>query len=171
MSASADVLAQAKVEIDLAAIPEGKNVRSNRSHYIPQQVPELTKPGHYQVARQARLHPSPHRRRNQGGRRHQVGSPARPAVRWRPCSEARMAHHAGCLHALGMRTHWRGRRLWRLVLPMPRLSLRHLRPHKKGTGAIELGDSCVRLPRGGQGCHWLEGDVCVRAWEAEGLCQ
>jgi ubiquinol-cytochrome c reductase iron-sulfur subunit len=33
MSASADVLAQAKVEIDLAAIPEGKNVRSPR--YIP----------------------------------------------------------------------------------------------------------------------------------------
>jgi len=28
MSASADVLAQAKVEIDLAAIPEGKNVRT-----------------------------------------------------------------------------------------------------------------------------------------------
>ncbi len=27
MSASADVLAQAKVEIDLNAIPEGKNVR------------------------------------------------------------------------------------------------------------------------------------------------
>jgi len=31
MSASADVLAQAKVEIDLAAIPEGKNVR----FYLP----------------------------------------------------------------------------------------------------------------------------------------
>lgn len=32
MSASADVLAQAKVEVDLAAIPEGKNVRySSRS--------------------------------------------------------------------------------------------------------------------------------------------
>ena len=29
MSASADVLAQAKVEIDLAAIPEGKNVRTH----------------------------------------------------------------------------------------------------------------------------------------------
>ena len=27
MSASADVLAMAKVEVDLAAIPEGKNVR------------------------------------------------------------------------------------------------------------------------------------------------
>ena len=32
MSASADVLAQAKVEIDLAAIPEGKNVRHNLKH-------------------------------------------------------------------------------------------------------------------------------------------
>jgi ubiquinol-cytochrome c reductase iron-sulfur subunit len=31
MSASADVLAQAKVEIDLAAIPEGKNVRYHDS--------------------------------------------------------------------------------------------------------------------------------------------
>ena len=31
MSASADVLAQAKVEIDLSAIPEGKNVRQIRS--------------------------------------------------------------------------------------------------------------------------------------------
>ena len=30
MSASADVLAQAKVEIDLAAIPEGKNVSNAR---------------------------------------------------------------------------------------------------------------------------------------------
>lgn len=31
MSASADVLAQAKVEIDLAAIPEGKNVTEDPS--------------------------------------------------------------------------------------------------------------------------------------------
>jgi ubiquinol-cytochrome c reductase iron-sulfur subunit len=31
MAASADVLAQAKVEIDLAAIPEGKNVSFNSS--------------------------------------------------------------------------------------------------------------------------------------------
>jgi hypothetical protein len=35
MSASADVLAQAKVEIDLAAIPEGKNVRLSQLHRIP----------------------------------------------------------------------------------------------------------------------------------------
>lgn len=34
MSASADVLAQAKVEIDLAAIPEGKNVRLTTSCLI-----------------------------------------------------------------------------------------------------------------------------------------
>jgi hypothetical protein len=69
MSASADVLAMAKVEVDLAAIPEGKNVSISRR-------PGLTKPwlhdsiarltgyfplllGHYQVARKARLHPTP----------------------------------------------------------------------------------------------------------------
>lgn len=31
MSASADILAQAKVEIDLSAIPLGKNVRRNQT--------------------------------------------------------------------------------------------------------------------------------------------
>lgn len=34
MSASADVLAQAKVEISLGAIPEGKNVRVSIRHLI-----------------------------------------------------------------------------------------------------------------------------------------
>jgi ubiquinol-cytochrome c reductase iron-sulfur subunit len=37
MSASADVLAQAKVEIDLAAIPEGKNVRLPQLYRLPGQ--------------------------------------------------------------------------------------------------------------------------------------
>ena len=66
MSASADVLAMAKVEVDLAAIPEGKNVRT------PQCCPymlfsietlsltQLFSSGHHQVAWQARLHPSPY---------------------------------------------------------------------------------------------------------------
>lgn len=36
MSASADVLAQAKVEISLGAIPEGKNVRVSIHHLIRQ---------------------------------------------------------------------------------------------------------------------------------------
>ena len=39
MSASADVLAQAKVEIDLAAIPEGKNVRLQRSPFFGHEPP------------------------------------------------------------------------------------------------------------------------------------
>lgn len=39
MSASADVLAQAKVEIDLAAIPEGKNVRPLYPQPPPPQHP------------------------------------------------------------------------------------------------------------------------------------
>jgi hypothetical protein len=60
MAASADVLAQAKVEISLGAIPEGKNVCSARSAPIPGLcLTHVT--GHYQMARQARLHPPPHR--------------------------------------------------------------------------------------------------------------
>jgi ubiquinol-cytochrome c reductase iron-sulfur subunit len=44
MSASADVLAQAKVEIDLAAIPEGKNVRAAPHLTPPTASPKLTTP-------------------------------------------------------------------------------------------------------------------------------
>jgi hypothetical protein len=34
MSASADILAMAKVEVDLSAIPEAKNVRTTINHCI-----------------------------------------------------------------------------------------------------------------------------------------
>lgn len=59
MSASADVLAMAKVEVDLSTIPEGKNVRdlNNKSW-----VWILTGAGDHQMARQARFHPPPNGR-------------------------------------------------------------------------------------------------------------
>lgn len=55
MSASADVLAQAKVEIALGAIPEGKNVRQFlRAPFTPSIaiIPNIgvSFPGHHQVA-------------------------------------------------------------------------------------------------------------------------
>lgn len=66
MSASADVLAMAKVEVDLATIPEGKNVsvstpgEANAARGYNEGV-FLTNSivGHHQVARKARLHPTP----------------------------------------------------------------------------------------------------------------
>ena len=68
MSASADVLAQAKVEIGLAAIPEGKNVCYSFRPFRGQLVANrwqshkltLVPTGHHQVAWQARLHPPPY---------------------------------------------------------------------------------------------------------------
>lgn len=66
MSASADVLAQAKVEIGLGTIPEGKNVRlmpcfcgllATASRMATNVKPTI---GHHQVAWQARFHPSPY---------------------------------------------------------------------------------------------------------------
>lgn len=58
MSASADVLAQAKVEIDLSAIPEGKNVCLIKANGW--KSPSVTILGHYQMAGEARFHPPPH---------------------------------------------------------------------------------------------------------------
>lgn len=69
MSASADVLAQAKVEVDLSAIPLGKNV-SSALILLPgplaQSLAHTTHVlGHNQMARETCLHPSPNPRRNQ----------------------------------------------------------------------------------------------------------
>lgn len=68
MSASADVLAQAKVEVGLGAIPEGKNVRDLISHCaLPPgilgdngNINLYMAIGYHQVAWQARFHPSPY---------------------------------------------------------------------------------------------------------------
>ena len=68
MSASADVLAQAKVEIDLSAIPEGKNVFSPRSHVVFIKITDRISLDNCQMAWKACLHPPSHRRRDQGCR-------------------------------------------------------------------------------------------------------
>jgi hypothetical protein len=66
MSASADILAMAKVEVDLASIPEGKNV-SYTTRLVISKEGVLTGAGHHQMARQARLRPPPNRRRDRTG--------------------------------------------------------------------------------------------------------
>ena len=58
MAASADVLAQAKVEVDLSAIPLGRNVRLI-SFVDSGSRPLTITTGHHKMARQARLHPPP----------------------------------------------------------------------------------------------------------------
>jgi hypothetical protein len=61
MSASADVLAMAKVEVDLSTIAEGKNVRIQIgwSYHVGQAD---LRTGHYQMARKASFHPPQNRR-------------------------------------------------------------------------------------------------------------
>ena len=61
------------------------------------------------------------------------------------------------LHTLGLRAHRRGRRLRRLVLPLPRFPLRHLGPHPQRTRAPQPRDPGVRLLRRRQaGCRLRE---------------
>ena len=59
------------------------------------------------------------------------------------------------LHASRLRSHRRIRRLRRLVLPMPWLSLRHLRPSEEGACAVKLGGPAIFFPGGGDRYHWL----------------
>lgn len=78
MSASADVLAQAKVEVGLGAIPEGKNVRDLILHCVlPPGIPGgngninmYMTIGYHQVAWQARLYPSPYSGGDRRGQQH-----------------------------------------------------------------------------------------------------
>jgi hypothetical protein len=65
--------------------------------------------------------------------------------------------HLRRLHPLGLCAYRRGRRFWRLVLPLPRFPLRHLGSHKKGTRPAQPRDPRVRLSRGRQGGYWLGG--------------
>ena len=77
-----------------------------------------------------------------------------------PWTSAEEANCNRCLHPSRMCPHRRGRRLWRLVLPLPRIPLRHLWPHKKGTCVAQPRGSPVRFPRGRQGGDWLSDWTC-----------
>lgn len=97
MSVSADILAMAKVEVDLNAIPEGKNVSTGPAdaHARPARQAHSRCAGHHQVAGKARLRPAPHPGRDRPGQQGQHRLPPRPPVRRRPRQEARVAGHAG----------------------------------------------------------------------------
>jgi hypothetical protein len=86
MSASADVLAMAKVEVDLSSIPEGKNVSWNMVWHIKTTLLSGFL-GRYQVARQARLHPTPNPGRDRPGKQGQHLFSPRSRGGQRPCQE------------------------------------------------------------------------------------
>ena len=68
------------------------------------------------------------------------------------------------LHASWLCPHRRGWRLRRMVLPLPRFSLRHLRPYKERPRPPEPRNSPIRLPRGWQAGHRLnQGQVRFRS--------
>lgn len=57
-----------------------------------------------------------------------------------------LPHHNRRMHPPRLRPHWRIRRFRRLVLPLPRLALRHLRAREEGPRPAEPGGAGIRLP-------------------------
>ena len=132
MNPSADVQALASIQVDVSAVEVGSQLTD-------------------QVPRQAGLHPPPHargdrrrpRRRRRRAARH-AGAQRQPARRRarhrrepRDGRGRRVAGDDRRLHPPRLRADRRGRRLQRLVLPLPRLDLRHRRAHPQRPGAGE----------------------------------
>jgi len=164
MSASADVLAQAKVEIDLSLIPEGKNVSNGLSN-APTDI-TLTK---LQVIIKWRGKPVFIRHRTADEIKEaedtpweklrdpqpdsdrvkkpewliMLGAKTLPFFSRRYYVPALANRIPRRMHTSRMRTHRRSRRFRRLVLPMPRLSLRYLWTGTEGACAAELGNPII----------------------------
>ena len=64
-----------------------------------------------------------------------------------------VADRGGRVHAPGVRAAAQRGRLPRLVLPLPRLALRHLGPHPQGARAIQPGGPRLPVRGGQQGGH------------------
>ena len=72
----------------------------------------------------------------------------RAGHRRQPRDQAGMADPDRRLHPSGLHAHRlkSARRLRRLALPLPRLAIRHRRPHPQRPGAAESGGAALRLP-------------------------
>lgn len=100
-----------------------------------------------QVARQAVVHPPSYSWRNRYravGRR--CNTP-RPTTRQRAHTGRQVVGCARRVHSLGMCADCQLRWLWRLLLPMPRITLRRQRSYSKRPCATQPGSSTILLPR------------------------
>src|SRR3972149_2130055 len=111
------------------------------------------------MARQARIHLAPDQERDRRGARGAAVAASRSANRRGACEEgprpvARGRRH---LHPSRLCAARPSGPIRRLVLPLPRLGLRHVRPHPFRPGADQSRNSCLRVPRRHQGSHRMSG--------------
>ena len=172
MSASADVLAQAKVEIDLNAIPEGKNVRFPSPLPLTDSAVQQLTQHNIQVIIKWRGKPVFIRHRTEDEIKEaeqtkweslrdpqpdservqkpewliMIGKPL-PLPQTSPIIPLiKLTSHLLLIrrmHSPRLRSHRRSWRLRRLVLSLPRLALRYLRAGEEGTCAAESGSAGI----------------------------
>ena len=141
MNPSADVLALSSVEVDLAPIGEGAAVTvkwRGKPVFIRHRTPEEIS--------EADAVPLSELRDPQ--------TDAERATKPEWLVIVGVCTHLGCV-PLGNKPGEPEGRLRRLVLPLPRLALRHVGAHPQGAGAAEPAGARIRLPDGHQRPHRL----------------
>ena len=138
MAASADVLALAKVEVEMASIPEGKNAiikwRGKPVFVRHRTADEIEEANNVDINKLR----DPQKDSDRVQRPEwlvMLGEPANSFSRARALSDSFLFR---CLHASRLCADWRGWRLWRMVLPLPRIPLRHFRASSQGPCSVEL---------------------------------
>jgi hypothetical protein len=138
MNPTADVLALASIEVDLAPIEEGQSItvtwRGNPviiRHRTAKEIEEASATSlddlPDNLARNENLPENT------------------PATDENRVVDGKLAVSGpdGRLHAPGLRAHRQRRRIRWLVLPLPRLALRHRRPHPQGSGSHQSSGASV----------------------------
>ena len=132
MSPAADTLALATTEVDLSPIEQGQSIT----------VVWRGKPVFIRRRTEAEIEEGP-----VGRGRRPPGSPdRRPADQEAGMADRRRRLHPSRLHPQGPGDGRQEGRLRRMVLPLPRLALRHLRTHPQGTRAEQPAGPQLRVP-------------------------
>nr|AAQ23540.1 RH01528p [Drosophila melanogaster] len=155
MSASAEVLAMAKIEIKLSDIPEGKSV-TFKWRGKPLFIRHSTA-AEIETERNVPTSTLRDPEADDVGTVEWVDSlMLLPISSLATCDQARVAGGHRSVHASGLCAHRERRRLGWLLLPLPRLPLRRLRKDPQGTRAPQLGGAHPRVPQRGSSRGRLE---------------
>ena len=137
MRPDASTLALASIEVDVSSLEPGMSLTvkwRGKPVFIRNRTPE-------EIEGRARPSRSPTSRTRSRATPTCRPTRRRPTPTAPPARQGKLAGHGRRLHPSRLRSARPAGRFRRLVLPVPRLALRHRRPHPQRSGAGEPGDA------------------------------